>query len=66
MVAEGMDFSSLRTPATTVDQYIDRYTPPNDIDLNGSNRINFEHYGAITAIIFSRLAQLLGLGGPML
>ena len=40
MVAEGMDFNSLRKPKVTVDQYIDRFTPPNDINLDEINRIN--------------------------
>ena len=55
-----MDFEALEEPKYTIQSYIDKHVPPEDLDLEESQRRQYAHYGAVTSVIFTRRDEAIG------
>ena len=45
-----MDLSGLKKPSQTIEDWIAKYGPPDDLDVQKARQIQNMHFGTITAV----------------
>ena len=57
MVAPTMDYSGLHKPSQSIDHFIAKYGPLDDIEVKEARKIQDKHYGVIMAVVYGELAK---------